>query len=314
MQKNNYCVIGGAGFILSHVTDELLRNKNNQVLVLDNLSSGNKKNINRRAKFIKYDIRSPHEKLSKILKEYGIKYVFHGAAEPYIPECYEKPKEFFEVNASGTMNVLLACKEANVSRIVYYSTSEVYGTVMNDFISEDYPTNPQSTYAVSKLAGDRLCFTLFKEHKIPVIILRQFNCYGPRETHDYIIPEIITQLSKGNNLCLGNINSQRDFIYVEDAARIAVKLIRAGRVGEVYNLGTGRVWSMVEIAQKIGEVMGIMPRITVDKKRLRPHDVNYLRADNKKILHITRIKAETDEGEGLLNTVKYFYENDGWSF
>src|SRR5688500_9173731 len=138
MQKiNNYCVIGGAGFIGSHVVDELV-NQGQNVLVLDNLSSGSLKNINKKAVFKKFDITSSWYGLSELLKNAAIDYVFHLAAEPYIPDCYEKPEQFFDVNASGTLNVLLACKEADIKKIIYYSTSEVYGTQYKK-ISEKTP-------------------------------------------------------------------------------------------------------------------------------------------------------------------------------
>jgi len=313
--KHNYCVIGGAGFIGSHLVDELI-SKGQNVLVLDNLSSGNIKNINKKAFFKKYDIKQDRRKLERILKSHKIDYLFHLAAEPYIPECYDRPEDFFNVNANGTLNVLLACHNAKVKKIVYYSTSEVYGTVEGK-ISETTPLNPQSTYAVSKLAGDRLAFTLFHEKKLPVVILRQFNCYGERETHEYVIPEIISQIDNAENpgvIRLGNILAKRDFVYVKDAAKIATQLMDYGKPGEVYNLGTGKCISIEDIFKIIVKKQNKKIKVEIDEKRLRPLDVEKLEADTHKIKKILTLSFTSFE-EGLDNTIKWYCENGhkwGW--
>jgi len=305
-------VIGGAGFIGSHIVEELVK-QGKKVVVLDNFTSGSLKNIdttNKNIEFELVDIRDGVNVFASIFKEYDIEEVYHLAAEPYIPECYERPEEFFDVNAVGTMNVLLACKKAGVKKILYWSSSEVYGTGSGS-MDESYPLNPQSTYAVSKLAGDRLAFTLHKEQGIPVVILRQFNVYGKRETHEYVIPEIISQLSKGDTLNLGNIEAKRDFIYAEDAAKMAVELMEKGEVGEVYNLGSGNTYSIREIALTIAEIMGREPTIKIDESRLRPHDVNYLKSDNTKVYSIIKGRPQTSLKEGLKKTIDWFFENGG---
>jgi len=312
-QVKNIAVIGGAGFIGSHVVDILVKQGQN-VVIIDNLTSGSKKNINPGAEFIKYDITQPWGELAELFQNAWIDEVYHLAAEPYIPECYEFPEKFFQVNANGTMNVLLACREAKVKKILYWSSSEVYGTG-EGLMDENFPLNPQSTYAVSKLAGDRLAFTLFKEQGIPTIILRQFNCYGPRETHEYVIPEIIFQLSQRKQLKLGNIKAKRDFTYVEDAAEMAIELMREGTPGEVYNLGFGRTYSIEYLAKTIGNLMGIIPIIEIDKKRLRPHDVEYLCCDNSKTFKKIKARPKTDIKTGLDKTIQWFYENNKrWGF
>lgn len=307
------CVIGGAGFIGSHIVDNLVE-KGREVLVLDNLKSGSLKNINKNALFVNLDIRESEDTIAEVFEKYNVERVFHLAAEPYIPECYERPKDFFEVNANGTMNVLLACKKAGVKRILYFSTSEVYGTGRGN-MDEKFPLNPQSTYAVSKLSGDRIAFTLYKEQEIPVIILRQFNCYGERETHEYVIPEIISQLTKTSNLKLGNIDAKRDFMYVKDAAEVAVRLMEKGVVGEVYNSGSGSAVSIRDLAYMISRIMKRGIFIQVDKKRLRPFDVEYLKADTTKIERVIGVKPKTPLSEGLRKTIKWFYENGKkWGF
>lgn len=307
----NILVTGGAGFIGSTLVRELLKEKAN-VIAYDNFYSGDMSNleaVKNEIKIIKGDILDPNFK--KMLIKNKVRYVFHLAAEPYIPECYDRPRRFFDVNATGTMNVMLACKEAGVERILHYSSSEVYGNAIYVPMDEKHPTLPLSTYSVSKLAADRLCFTLHHEQGVPVIILRQFNTYGPMETHPYIIPELITQLSKMNKLKLGNIKARRDLTYVEDAAKGAIALMKCREaVGEVVNLGYGKDWSVEELANIIGELMGWNKvEIKVEKERLRPLDLERLQCNYSKARKLTGWKPETSLKEGLRKTIKWYKEN-----
>jgi len=310
-QNKNVLVTGGAGFIGSELVRELLKEKAN-VIVLDNFSSGDMSNleeIKENIKIIEGDIRDNN--LSDIFKKNNVEYVFNLAAFPFIPTCYEKPLEFFDVDARGVINVLFACKEAGVKRIMQYSTSEVYGSAKYVPMDENHPTLPLSTYAVSKLAADRLCFTLHHEHNIPVIILRQFNVYGPRLTQPYIVPEIIKQLSKGNRIKLGNINSRRDITYVNDAVIGAIELMKYDTaVGDVFNMGSGQDWSVKEMVNIIGPLMGHKSvEIEISKERLRPLDVERLQANYFKINRLTNWKPKTGLEEGLRKTIDFFKEN-----
>ncbi|MCH7604791.1 GDP-mannose 4,6-dehydratase [Patescibacteria group bacterium] len=309
MKKKNIAVIGGCGFIGSHLTNELARANN--VLVLDNLITGKKEYISPHAEFQRFDIRYSVIRLYKIFKDFKIDYVFHLAAEPFIPKSYEHPEEFFDVNVKGTLNVLKASQEAEVKRILYMSSSEVYGTGTQKFMNEQHPTLPASTYAVSKLTADRVCFTSYKEHKIPCIIVRLFNNYGGNWTQPYIIPEIIQQLRNSSILKLGNIKAQRDFLYVEDGTKMIAELMEKGKIGETYNLGSGKTYSIEYIAKLLGTL--IYPRkkieIRLDTKKLRPLDVEYLRSDNSKIYKVIKCRPGTSIKEGLIKTIKWFEEN-----
>lgn len=309
--NKNAFVTGGAGFIGSTLARELLKEGAN-VTVYDNFLIGDNSNLDEikdNITILRGDILDKN--LSQVLIDNKADYVFNLAAEPYIPHCYDRPARFFEINANGALNVLLASKAAGVKRIVQYSSSEVYGSAKYVPMDEAHPTLPLSTYAVSKLAADRLCFTLHHEQKIPAIILRQFNVYGPRETQPYVIPELITQLNKGNNLHLGNISARRDFTYVTDAARGSIELMKHEEAeGQVFNMGTGKDYSIEEIAHLIGELMGHNSiEINTDRNRLRPLDVQQLQCDNRKIKQLTGWVPEVDFKEGLKLTIEHFKES-----
>jgi len=312
LEGKNVMVTGGAGFIGSTLVRELLK-EGAKVIVFDNFLSGkriNLKEVEDKIKIIEGDILDKNFK--DVLTENNIEYLFNLAAEPYIPHCYERPTQFFEINANGAMQVMFAAKAAGVKRIVQYSTSEVYGTARQVPMDEHHPTIPASTYAVSKLAADRLCYTLHHEQGIPVIILRQFNVYGPRETHPYIIPELISQLSKGNKLKLGNIKATRDLTYVTDAARGAIGLMKCPEaVGEVFNMGTGVDHSVETMARTIGKLMGHDNiEIEVEQARLRPLDVNVLQCNYFKLHKLTGWDPEVSFEDGLQKTIDYFKENN----
>lgn len=314
VQNTNVCVIGGAGFIGSHLVNYLIESRGCNVIVLDNLITGQTKNVNSNAKFIWHDIRDNENELARILIEHDIEYVFNYAAEPYIPECFERPMHFFDINATSVLRVLNACQTANVKGLLQVSSAEIYGD-MTGKIKESDPVEPHSTYGVSKLAADGLVQVRWREAKVPAIALRQFNCVGERETHEYVIPEIISQLANSSTVNLGN-NSFRDFLYAGDAVEMAVELLEKGQFGEVYNMGSEDGIKIYDLAHLIGSIMGHETvNINVDQTRIRPWEIWHLQSDNTKLYSVIDSRATTSLETALRKTIEYFYANENkWNW
>lgn len=307
--KSNVAVIGGAGFLGSHLVNHLINDRECNVIVLDNLITGQKKFVNPKAKFIWCDITHSESQLIKIFKEHQIEYVFNYAAEPYIPVSFQRPLHVFDINARGALMVMNAGQEAGVKGILQVSSAEIYGDAPNHPIGEDYPARPHSTYGASKLAIDMLVQARWKEAKTPCIALRQFNCIGERETHPYVVTTIIEQLENSKTIKLGN-NSFRDFQYAGDAVRMATELLEKGQFGEVYNMGSEDGIKIYDMAKILGA-----ENIEVDQSRIRPWEIWHLQSDNSKLYSVIDYRPKTTLLEGLKLTAKYFKENGNkWDF
>lgn len=312
--KANVAVVGGAGFLGSHLVNHLIEDRKCNVLVIDNLITGQKKFVHPKATFEWCDVTGSENQLRKLLLAHKIEYVFNYSAEPYIPVSFERPLHVFDINAFGALKVINASQEAGVKGILQVSSAEIYGDAPNHKIDENYPARPHSTYGASKLAIDALVQARWKEAKTPCIALRQFNCVGERETHRYIIPEIIEQISKnGNKIKLGN-NSFRDFQYAGDAVRMAVELLEKGQFGEVYNMGSEEGVKMYDLADMISRLMtGEGVEIEVDEARVRPWEIWHLQSDNTKIYSVIDYRPKTKLEEALRLTIND-YEQNGWCF
>ena len=293
----NVCVIGGAGFIGSHLVNHLIEDRNCKVLVLDNLITGKKEFINPKATFEYCDITHSESQLRKLFEVYKIEYVFNYSAEPYIPVSFARPLHVFDINARGALMVLNAAQSA-----------EIYGDAPDHKIDETYPANPHSSYGASKLAIDVLIQCAWKERKTPAIAMRQFNCLGEHETHQYVVPEIIKQLSESNTIRLGN-NSYRDFQYAGDAVRMAVELLEKGQFGEVYNMGSENGIKIYDLAHTIGRLMGKEITIEVDETRFRPWEIWHLQSDNTKLYNTITYRPKVTLDEALLKVIKDYNEH-----
>lgn len=330
IQNTSVCVVGGAGFLGSHLVNHLIEDRNCKVLVLDNLISGHKKFVHPKAKFLWCDITHSEEQLKRIFEDNKIQFVFNYAAEPYIPVSFERPLHVFDINARGALMVMNAAQAVGVEAILQVSSAEIYGDAPDHKINEEYPARPHSTYGASKLAIDALVQARWKEAKTPVIALRQFNCVGERETHEYVIPVIIEQIAKAIKGCtmpesedslvvnpwadifLGN-DSFRDFQYAGDAVRMATELLEKGDFGEVYNMGSEEGINIYNLAVLIGKLMRVTVFVHEDKARVRPWEIWHLQSDNTKLYSVIEYRPKTDLETALKLTIED-YEKNGWAY
>jgi dTDP-glucose 4,6-dehydratase len=305
LKNKEILVTGGCGFIGSEIVKQLSQ-IGASVTIIDNLSSGKEKYIQglSNVKLITADLLDNDAVRSAVKDK---EYVISNAALPFIPDSYYLPKKFFDVNVNATISLALAViKEKKTKRFVHISSSEIYGTARYIPMDESHHTTPQSTYAVSKLAGERVVFTMHKEHNLPAVIIRPFNSFGPNITQPYIIPEIIRQMMKGDVIKLGNLNAKRDLTYVTDTARgIILSLVKEGIVGEVINIGSQRSYSIKELVSLISEIMGKEISLEVDPLRFRPYDVDTLICDYERATKLLGWKPEVTVKEGLEKTIEW---------
>ena len=311
LQDKRVLVTGGAGFIGSETVNQLL-SQGSLVTVFDNFSSGKMHFLpkqNKNLSIIKGDITNELA-VAKATKNQEA--IIHLAALPFIPDSFYYPVDFFKVNTIGSMNLFWsAVKSKTVDVVVNISTSEVYGSAQYSPMDENHPTSPFSTYAVSKLAADRAAFTLHKENGFPSIVIRPFNTYGPRFTEPYIIPEILSQLLRGNReLNLGNINSTRDFTFVSDTVRAILKAMQGKKtIGEIINVGSENEIRIGDLVTKLSKIMKVKTKIKRDESRLRPYDVNRLVCNNKKAQKLLNWRPTISIDKGLKMTFDWASKN-----
>lgn len=257
-------VTGGAGFIGSHLADALIKN-DFDVHIIDNLSTGKKENINPRAKFHQLDIRD----LKSIKPIFaGAKYVFHLAALPRVPVSIEDPKTTHEINADGTLNVLLASRDAKVKRIIYSASSSAYGNQKRLPLKENFSARPLSPYGLQKYIGEEYCRIFSFIYGIETVSLRYFNVYGPgmSEKGGYVPVFVVflRQRKAGWPLTIiGNGRQTRSFTHVKDVVRanILAAMSRRAGLGEVINICGSESYSINEVAKLIGgPVKHLKPR------------------------------------------------------
>jgi len=248
----------------------------------------------------------------------------HLAAYAFIPFSYEMPLEVAEVNAMGSISVFKASTDNKVSRIVHVSSSEVFGSAQYTPMDENHPLRPYSTYSVAKAAADMWAQTFFWEHKLPVVILRPFNTYGPRESLPYFIPEMIRQCLKEPEIRVGDLGTKRDFTYVVDTANAMIKALETESIeGEIINIGTKQTHTMKDILTLIQrETNADEKEVVADKGRFRPKDLNVLITDNRKAMRLLKWTPTTSFEEGIRKTIRWYlengqkwgYEEHGWNW
>ena len=309
---------GADGFIGSHLTELLVRqgfkvrafvmyNSFNSWGWLDQCSS----DVKGQFEVFSGDIRDPHG-VKAAMK--GCDAVLHLAALIAIPFSYHSPDTYVETNVKGTLNVLQAAKELGVKRLIHTSTSEVYGTAQFVPITEEHRLLGQSPYSASKIGADQLAYSFYSSFDLPVVTLRPFNTYGPRQSARAVIPTVITQIAQGSKkINLGSTTPTRDFNYVMDiVAGFNSVLVSNKGIGEVFNLGSNSEISIGDTANLIADLMGKEIEIITDQKRVRPEnsEVERLWADNRKAnrLFEWQPKYTGMDGfkKGLTETIEWF--------
>lgn len=238
----------------------------------------------------------------------GVDRVFHLGALIAIPYSYIHPREVFETNALGTLNVLMAAREHGVTRIVHTSTSEVYGTAVRVPMDTHHPLQAQSPYAASKIAADKVAQSFRASYGLPVVTMRPFNIYGPRQSGRAVIPNVIAQVHSKNQVTLGNLYPTRDFTFVRDTVRAFLRAMEVPDVlGRELNVGSGFEISVGEIARTIARLMGKEITISADTARVRPQssEVGRLWADSREASALLGWSPQVSLEEGLRETIDW---------
>lgn len=242
----------------------------------------------------------------------GCAYVFHLGALISIPYSYKHPAEVASTNMMGTLNVLLACRDFGAQRLVHTSTSEVYGTARVAPISESHPLQGQSPYSASKIGADKLAESFYCAYDLPVITVRPFNTYGPGQSGRAVIPTIITQALTRDVIQLGNLETTRDFTYVDDTVSgfLRAAECEAG-LGEVFNLGTGEEIAIGDLARMILAMLGRQARIETKTLRLRPQKSEVMRliSDNSRAREVLGWQPGVSLHDGLTRTIAWIREH-----
>lgn len=315
-------VTGADGFIGSHLTESLVR-KGYDVRAFVFYNSFNSwgwldqcaEDVAGKFEVISGDIRDP----------YGVKYamqdcdaVIHLAALIAIPFSYNSPDSYIDTNIKGTLNVLQAARELKLKKVIHTSTSEVYGTAQFVPISENHPLQGQSPYSASKIGADQLAFSFFTSFDLPVVTVRPFNTFGPRQSARAVIPTVITQIANGaKRIALGSISPTRDFSFVDDTVSGFIAALEShDGVGEVFNLGTNFEISIKETVGLISNLMesNIEIETAIERNRPAKSEVERLWADNSKARKVLNWQPKYSEfkglSDGLKKTIDWFVNSD----
>jgi dTDP-glucose 4,6-dehydratase len=312
-------VTGGAGFIPSNLIRHLLAETPHEVVSLDALTyAGNLENLadvmsHPRLSFVHGDIRD-----ATLVRELvgGVDVIVNAAAESHVEKSIERgASEFVTTNVEGTQILLDAIRQTPVERFVLISSSEVYGTAERAPMDEEHPLNPRSPYAATKAGADRLAYSYWTTYELPIVIVRPFNNYGPRQHPEKVVPRFITQALADEPLTIhGDGHASRDWLYVGDDAEAIERVIEApidSLAGEVINVGTGVDIPVGEIADLVLDVLG-KPRDLKAHVDERPGQVDRHIGSTEKAERLLGWRARTSFADGLERTVAWYRENEAW--
>lgn len=315
-QNKKVLVTGAGGFIGSHLVERLVAD-GAQVRAFVRYNSRADAGLLKLAgqellskiEIIGGDLRDDHA-IREAVK--GCQVVLHLGALISIPYSYYHPVEVAQTNLIGTLNMLMACRDLGVERLVHTSTSEVYGTARQTPISEAHPLQGQSPYSASKIGADKLAESFHLAFGLPVVTIRPFNTYGPRQSARAVIPTVITQALTKPVIKLGNVNTTRDFTYVQDTVNgFLLGAQVPGVEGKTINLGTGTEIRIGDLVQKIVKKVNRPVKIEVEAERLRPEasEVFRLISDNSQAREVLGWAPEVDLDGGLEKTIEWISQN-----
>jgi dTDP-glucose 4,6-dehydratase len=312
-------VTGGAGFIPSNLIRHLLAKTDHEVVSLDALTyAGNLENLadvmsHERLSFVHGDIRD--KELVRELAD-GVDVIVNAAAESHVEKSIsDGASEFVTTNVEGTQILLDAIRETPVERFILISSSEVYGTAESDPMDEEHPLNPRSPYAATKAGADRLAYSYWTTYGLPIVIVRPFNNYGPRQHPEKVVPRFITQALADEPLTIhGDGGASRDWLFVDDDAEAIERIIEAPLdpiSGEVFNIATGVDISVTDIADLVLRVLGKSPELRAHVPE-RPGQVRRHIGSIEKAERLLGWRAQTSFEDGLERTVSWYRENEAW--
>ena len=312
MKNYHVLVTGGAGFIGSNIAIQLVKD-GYQVTILDDLSTGYLKNLDTikdKIKFIKGSI-TDYDLLTKIMP--GVDFVLHQAALPSVPRSIDKPLNSHANNATGIINILDAARLAKVKRVVFASSSAIYGDAKEEYKSEDLPTNPLSPYAVTKLTGEQYCRVFSEIYGLETVCLRYFNVFGPQQdpnsNYAAVIPLFIKAiLANQQPTIFGDGMQSRDFTYVDNNVQANILAMHSDKVGkgEIINIACGQAFSLLDLIDNINKVVhkNIKPKFTDPQ----PGDIKHSLADINKAKKLLDYKTDIDFTQGLKLTIDWMKE------
>lgn len=312
-KNKNVLVTGAGGFIGSHLVEELLKLGANVKVFLRYTSSGSIGNLaflpTKNYELIYGDLRDPFAVKSALT---DVDIVFHLASLISIPHSYRNPRDNFDVNVNSILNILEAAKIHGTEQVLHTSTSEVYGTAMYVPIDEKHPLQGQSPYSASKISADMLANSYFLSFDSPVITVRPFNNFGPRQSSRAIIPTIILQALANNKIKLGDTSTTRDFLFVKDTVKGYIKISENFEKikGETFNLGTGKEFSINDTVNIISKLLDVDIEIVTDQSKIRPNksEVRRLCCNFDKVNSLIGWKPSYSFEDGLEETID-FYRN-----
>ena len=321
----NVIVTGGLGFIGSNLISLLLKKKY-KVINIDKITySSNFYNVknfekSKKYKFIKCDLNQK-SKLKNIFKKYRPLAIFNLAAETHVDRSIDGPENFIKSNIFGVFNLLevfkIYSKKNMKAKLIHISTDEVFGDILKGRSNENYPYKPSSPYAASKASSDHLVSSYVRTYKIPAIITNCSNNYGPKQHPEKLIPKLIYNIMKNKSLPIyGNGQNSREWIFVEDHCEALFKVFKKGKIGEFYNIGSGKNLNNIQICKHLIKIakkkIKVGTNIKIKFIKDRPgHDVRYA-IDSKKINKKIKWKCKVSFEKGLEKTFMWYLKNDDY--